>query len=947
MNHETDTLLPFLSGGGEMGEHTRTKNWSNTSLGDARGWPQSLCITLGIMLHSKFPMFLWWGPDLICFYNDAYRPSLGENGKHPSILGKTAREAWPEIWDTIKPLIDKVLDGTESVWFEDLLVPIFRNGKIEDVYWTFSYSPVLDETGKKAGVLVTCTETTDKVNNLKLLKESEEQLQFAIEATELGTWDLNPVTNKFTGNDRLKEWFGLPPENNIDLSSALNVIASKDRERVTRAIQDSMQYASGGYYDIEYSIDNPLTGRDRIVRAKGRAWFNPDQVCFRFNGTLQDITAQAEAFSKIEESNIRYYRVLMQSPFAFSIMKGKEMIVTMANDLMKEFWGKGKNVEGKPILMVLPELADQPFPAMFDSVFTTGIPISANEILARIEHDGRIVDRYFNLVYQPYIEADESISGLITIAHEVTNQVLTRKKIEESEERFRSFADQAPLIIFMANEDGNVTYWNRNWLEFSGQSFEEALGISGWQKITHPDDYSFLLDTYLNATRYKKNYSIEIRMKRWDGEYRYLLFSGGPRYLPDGEFEGYVGTGIDTTDRKRAEDALKESEQRFRTMAETMPEIAWVASPDSPYSFFNKRFYEYTGMSREEAHRDWKWKSIVHPDMFEERNKTWEHCLVTGEDFYFESLLKRHSDQTYRWHISRATAIKNDKGEVILWAGTSSDIHEQKLFEAELEQQVKQRTKDLQDSVMHLQHSNENLEQFASIASHDLQEPLRKIQTFAALLQMKHEDTIPEEAKVLIDKIKNSSNRMSQLIRDVLNFSKITQTSASFVLADLDEILNNILNDFELLVEEKNVHINRENLPCIECIPVQINQLFYNLLNNAIKFSGKGYQPVINISSKKLLAEEVKVFPELIPSCPYFQITFSDNGIGFDKQFAEEIFLIFHRLNNSKEYSGTGIGLALCKKIVEYHHGKLYAEGKDMEGACFTIILPEQQSQFI
>lgn len=682
--------IQFLTGGGEMGKLTREKDWRQTPLGDPENWPQSLCTSLGIILQSRFPMFLWWGPDLICFYNDAYRPSLGQDGKHPSILGMKAIDAWPEIWDTIKPLIDKVLQGNESIWFEDLLVPIYRNGKIEDVYWTFSYSPVIDEFGKPAGVLVTCNETTDKVNNLKLLEESNEQLQFAIEATELGTWDYDPATNKLTGNERSKEMFGLPPKAEIELPLAMVVIAEKDRQRVINAVQHAMQYVSGGRYDIEYTLIHVANGNERIVRAKGRAWFNDEKKCYRFNGTLQDITSEALAIKKIEES-----------------------------------------------------------------------------------------------------------------------------------------------------------------------------------------------------------------------------------------------------------------EKQFRMMAETLPEIAWVASPEGTYSFYNKKFYEYTGLSMEEAATDWKWESIVHPDMFEMRNKRWEQCLQTGEDFYFESLLKRHSDQTYRWHISRATAIKNDKEEITLWAGTSSDIHEQKLFTRELESQVKQRTKALIDTVINLQHSNENLEQFASIASHDLQEPLRKIQTFATLLEQRYENDIPGEAKVFIDKIKNSSERMSMLIRDVLNFSKITQVQNPFVSTDLNEILDNVLKDFELLIQEKNVVINKENLPRIDAIPIQINQLFYNLLSNAFKFSNSDVKPVIHITCKRMLPKDLKKYADLKPTHHYYQITFTDNGIGFDPQFAEDVFLIFHRLNDNQKYSGTGIGLALCKKIVENHHGKMYATGKENDGASFYIILPSKQSYFL
>ncbi|MBP6730716.1 MAG: PAS domain-containing protein, partial [Chitinophagales bacterium] len=187
----------FIAGGGEMGALMRAKNWSETPMGEPESWPQSLRTTLSIILSSKFPMFLWWGPELICFYNDAYRPSLGQNGKHPHILGMPAKEAWPEIWTIIKPLIDQVLNGGEATWAEDQLIPIYRNGKLEDVYWTFSYSPVSDESGIVAGVLVTCSETTDKVTLLRTSKEREEQLNFTIDAADLGIWDLSPATNRF------------------------------------------------------------------------------------------------------------------------------------------------------------------------------------------------------------------------------------------------------------------------------------------------------------------------------------------------------------------------------------------------------------------------------------------------------------------------------------------------------------------------------------------------------------------------------------------------------------------------------------------------------------------------------------------------------------------------------------------------------------------------------
>jgi signal transduction histidine kinase len=182
------TKFSFLEGNGEMGSLMRSKDWSSTAVGDPNHWPQSLKTLIGTILHAKFPMFLWWGPELTCFYNDAYRPSLGDYGKHPAILGAPAHKAWSEIWPVIKPLIDKVLLG-ESVWMEDQLIPIERNGKMEDVYWTFSYSPVSDDQGNRAGVLVICQETTAAVNSLRELKEREDQLLFTIKAADIDIED--------------------------------------------------------------------------------------------------------------------------------------------------------------------------------------------------------------------------------------------------------------------------------------------------------------------------------------------------------------------------------------------------------------------------------------------------------------------------------------------------------------------------------------------------------------------------------------------------------------------------------------------------------------------------------------------------------------------------------------------------------------------------------------
>jgi two-component system CheB/CheR fusion protein len=264
------------------------------------------------------------------------------------------------------------------------------------------------------------------------------------------------------------------------------------------------------------------------------------------------------------------------------------------------------------------------------------------------------------------------------------------------------------------------------------------------------------------------------------------------------------------------------------------------------------------------------------------------------------------------------------------------------LFSRELEVKVEERTVSLKESNTSLQQSNSNLEQFATIASHDLQEPLRKIRTFAALLQQRHSKEIAGEAGEWINKISLSAERMSALIHDVLNFSKVLDASV-FEEVNLNVILQNVTNDYDLLIDQKKAVITHDELPVIRGVPLQMNQLFYNLLSNALKFSKPDVAPVINITCRMLTLEEVKGYPSFDSNIPYCEIIFQDNGIGIKDKFSEKVFLIFQRLNAREHFEGTGIGLALCKRIVLSHKGEIYVDGEEGKGAQFHVILPIRQ----
>ncbi|WP_345257800.1 PAS domain-containing sensor histidine kinase [Flaviaesturariibacter amylovorans] len=291
MNHLRTSPVPsFLQGGGEMGALTRSYDWAATPLGPPDAWPQSLRTTLGILLHSRFPMCLFWGADLTFFYNDAFRPSLGADGKHPGALGQRGATVWPEVWPDVYPQIEGILTQGIATWHEDQLLPIYRNGALEDVYWTYSYSPVFDESGKPRGVFVTCVETTKTVSLIQELQLTNEKARLAIESADLGVVEVDLLTEDVRISHRIEELFGLPS------GSARGAFLERMHPDDVLLRQAAYERASAsGKLEYESRVYHPQ-GPERWIRLKGSLTFDDAGTPQRMIAVVQDITAQ-KAFS--------------------------------------------------------------------------------------------------------------------------------------------------------------------------------------------------------------------------------------------------------------------------------------------------------------------------------------------------------------------------------------------------------------------------------------------------------------------------------------------------------------------------------------------------------------------------------------------------------------------------------------------------------------------------
>lgn len=330
----------FLSGGGEMGVLMRSKDWSLSKLGNPANWPQSLRTTLSIILNSKFPMFLFWGSDQNCFYNDAYRPSLGKTGKHPNILGICGKDAWPEIWHLIKPMIDQVMDGGESTWSENSLIPIYRNGKIEDVYWTFSYSPVHDETGHPAGVFVTCCETTKNINKYKKLKDSHTKFQNSIMQAPVGIVIL-------TGHDFMVEtsndfYLNLIDKTKEEFIGKTLFTTLPEVEDVIRPILLNVLRTGHPFYGNEFEIVLKRGGK------KEKCFFNfvyqplqqPGQKLLRIMVVVSEVTSTVMARRKMEAKVAKVENMFESSQsiiYSYSGIDAIESDTASAQHLRKTF----------------------------------------------------------------------------------------------------------------------------------------------------------------------------------------------------------------------------------------------------------------------------------------------------------------------------------------------------------------------------------------------------------------------------------------------------------------------------------------------------------------------------------------------------------------------------------------------------------------------------------
>lgn len=395
----------------------------------------------------------------------------------------------------------------------------------------------------------------------------------------------------------------------------------------------------------------------------------------------------------------------------------------------------------------------------------------------------------------------------------------------------------------------------------------------------------------------------------------------------------FMCTLTDITPRKQIEQRENHVLDILNDAEQTMRFGSWVWDLETNKSEWSAGLYSLLGYTPEEAHAipaDYSFyvDHHVHPDDRELLREAVKGSIASHSSFNVEyRLITKAGEEKYI--VSRGQFTAGDDTKSPLSVGSAFDLTSMRSIQNELERKVEE-----------LNRSNFDLEQFAYVASHDLQEPLRKIVSFGERLEKRSQGLLDEEMGLYLDRILNATRRMQDMINNLLEFSRVARSKEGFMATDLNTIIRGTLSDLEIAIQSKNALIHVDTLPTrVEVIPTQMSQLFNNLLSNSLKFTQEDRQPEITIKSEHLSKAD-QINYGLPSRGDYVRITFSDNGIGFENNDSSRIFTLFQRLRGRSEFEGAGIGLAVCKKVVENHAGIIMASGRAGQGAVFTIILP-------
>lgn len=603
---EDNLNLSFLTGGGVTGMLLRNFDWSASVLGEPHLWPQSLKTAVGIVLHSKYPMFLWWGKDtLINIYNDAYVPLMGD--KHPYFLARPANELWAEIWEeNLLPMKNLVFDHSESIYGQDQMFILERKGFREEGYYNFSYSPIIDEDGKVGGLFCACHEETKKVLQQRRMLMSTEINTASWTATSIDDVlksTFNIIQKNYSdipfcalylldqsGYALLKGSTAVFQEHaafveRYDFNDLMQQNDIQDFWKIGRVMETGMPVFIEGVQEKITHLQCTLL--DEVPRnAVSMPVFRPadnhaigvmifgisPNLVFdeNYQQFLQLITSKVSliigSINAREQENLMIHasaenlnNILRQAPVAIAIFKGTELKVELANIKALSMWDRTEEeVKDKAFIEIFPELKEQGIIDPLEDVYHTGVSYFANESPIELFRHGKLGMAYFNFVFEPLYDIDHRITGVVSVAFEVTDQVVARMKAEESEHRLNMALDYTNTASWELNlKDKDLICTDQMALIFGFKSRAE-MNFYAIRDCIHPEDRKAIVEKAFQSAMLSGDYMYDARVVLSSGEIKWIHTQG--KVIFDEHFSPVrmIGTVKDITDAKNEQNRKDE-----------------------------------------------------------------------------------------------------------------------------------------------------------------------------------------------------------------------------------------------------------------------------------------------------------------------------------------------------------------------------------------------------
>lgn len=841
--------------------------------------------------------------------------------------GRTAKELLPGLEDHWIQIYGKVASTGESVrfmegsevmsrWFE---VYAFRLGGAES---------------RKIAILFTDISQRHKAE--KQLEENKDLLQSVFEASPNSLTIFEPVYNSR----------GAVEDYRFLIVNNFTVQTTGRADLVGRLYGETFPHVrTNGILDQFHQVAQTGRSADFETWYEGEGlkhWFRMivTRVGSLITVTSEDITLRKITSEAIRKSEERFQNLVRDATAAIIVLTGPEMRVEIANRAYgKLIQRSASQLIGKPLFDVIPEIRDFYLP-LLEKVRLTGEPIYLYDSPYSVTTNGQFIEGFLHIVIQPYRDTAGNMLGIMAILQDVTEQVRVQKELEEKEQHLELLSNTVPAMIFYLDCGQRYRSYNETFMQWFGVNEKEAIGKTVKEFI---GDAAYskaapYLDIAYNGQQVR--YEMEAPDKIGTGRWLQIVYT--PHINEEGRVVGVIVLATDITQSKQAEILLRESRQQLLSSFNDMPVgLALISGNDLVFDVVNPFYGRLAGRAPGELVGKPLMEAI--PELkgqgFDVKLRS---VMATGKPFNENGVPVDIFDngREVTIYINHTYQPQRDsRGEITGVLIVVIDVTEQILARQKIEDEVTARTRELAEANetlytlnKELKRSNYHLEEFAHAASHDLKEPIRKIHYFTARLKEQLNEQLTEEQGFTFSRISNATERMGMLINDLLLYSHVSQRPHEKEMVDLNEKIRRVQEDLELDILQKGATIRAARLPQVRGYSRQIQQLFQNLISNALKYSKEDQPPKIEINSSRVEREGRE----------HLQIGITDNGIGFEQEYHEKIFQMFTRLHGKNEYGGTGVGLSIVKKIVENHEGHIRVESQKGVGTTFYIYLPLQ-----